>query len=189
MYPVLSVDPGLSGAVTLYDPRGPSLELRRDFKTSEDITRAVVELRPRAAFGVVEYVGARPGQGVCSMFSFGQMTGIAMGALDALNLPWVDVAPQTWQAWCRKELGMPTADSREMARVAFAFAPSRLWDRVKDHNSADAALMALWGSQRALSHKASGGGKRSRTHLPPAETLVVPVISPSPWSGDVDPRR
>lgn len=45
----------------------------------------------------MEAAGARPGQGVCSMFSFGRVFGCLEGILDTLDLPWQTVTPQAWK--------------------------------------------------------------------------------------------
>lgn len=46
---------------------------------------------------VVEKVGARPGQGVTSMFSFGKSAGYIEGVLSALGVPYQLVSPATWK--------------------------------------------------------------------------------------------
>jgi crossover junction endodeoxyribonuclease RuvC len=45
------------------------------------------------AFAIVEQVGARPGQGVSSMFRFGQAYGTILGVIGALAIPVRHVSP------------------------------------------------------------------------------------------------
>lgn len=45
----------------------------------------------------LEKVGAMPGQGVTSMFSFGKSAGFIEGVLSAYRIPYQLVPPQTWK--------------------------------------------------------------------------------------------
>jgi crossover junction endodeoxyribonuclease RuvC len=148
---VLAIDPGLSGAVCRYNlgPQnvGHNFEVRRDFKTLPDIAYAVRELSEGVTHAVIELVHAMPGQGVCSMFSFGRAAGVADGAL-ALCFPGVveAVTPQKWQNALRVLFHIPKDqpfDSRALAIQMFP-AKAHLFKRKKDHNSADACLIAVW---------------------------------------------
>lgn len=149
---VLGVDPGLSGAVALVGPG--VLEVHRDFKHWEDIADACEALGPRADRAVIELVASRPGQGVSSMFNFGRAGGAAIGALRLAGFslyradrkPLLEVIPFKWQRYYRGILGLAPDfhfDSREICRVVCPNA-ARFLEREKDHNSADAVLIALW---------------------------------------------
>lgn len=152
---ILSIDPGLSGAVVLLTPG--QIIVRTDFKHMEDLTRAIDELAPAATDAVVELVAARPGQGVSSMFEFGRMAGIALGSLhangfsvfDKRKKPLVEVAPQKWQRYFRSMFAGPPNrhplpfDSVEYAKECLAGVDEFL-TRAKDHNTADAILMGVW---------------------------------------------
>lgn len=144
---VVGVDPGLSGAVVRLEDG--QLTVRRDFKSVQDITSAVVALSPGADAVVIEQVHALPGEGVCSVWSFAYATGAAVGA--ALTLPGVTllrVTPQAWQKFYRETLELPKVPFKTMTRtVAEAVFPRQmdLFRRKKDHNTADACLLALWG--------------------------------------------
>ena len=158
---VLAVDPGRSGAVVLYGPH--LLEVRRDFKTTADISSAISELSPQAHAAVIELVHAMPGQGVSSMFGFGQAHGIALGTLQAcgftiapdpetLERRLVEVTPQRWQGFYTTS-GMATGQILEGNKTIFDAVATcerllphsaQFLKRVKDHNTADAVLMALW---------------------------------------------
>jgi crossover junction endodeoxyribonuclease RuvC len=145
---VLGVDPGLSGAVAKIG-RG-CFEVRRDFKSRRDIAFAIRDLSQGVTHAVIELVHALPGQGVCSMFSFGRSSGAADAAL-YLSLPEAcpieEVSPQKWQGAYRRLLALEKSepfDSRSTAsKILSNVAPPFLL-RKKDHNSADSILMACW---------------------------------------------
>lgn len=151
---VLSIDPGLSGAVVLTDPG--ELMVRRDFKHPEDLTRAIDVFSQTADVAVIELVAARPGQGVSSMFNFGLLAGVALGALlangfsswDREKRPLLEIAPQAWQNYYRNLPGTPcpfgfTFDSVAVA-LKFHQRGEHYLARIKDHNTADAMLIGLW---------------------------------------------
>lgn len=145
---ILGIDPGLSGAVVRLTWPDMTLEARRDFKTLSDIAVAVEELGPGCHAAVVEFVAARPGQGVTSMFSFGRSTGVAMGALYTIRLPFIEASPTQWQNRVRELIQWEGEfDARAMASMVFV-GDMDLFDRVKDHGTADAALIAWYGADR-----------------------------------------
>ena len=148
---VLGIDPGLSGAVAKIG-RG-SFYLLRDFKHLSEIALSVQNLchdTPAPDFAVLEHVHAFPGQGVCSCFSFGEANGAALGGL-ALCLPagasLIKVEPQVWQKWFRERLSIPKAQEFDSRLIAARLLPAYAdrFERKKDHNSADATLIAIWG--------------------------------------------
>lgn len=150
---ILGIDPGLSGAVATVTWPGGALEVRRDFKTLGDIVTAVRELRPGCAYGVLELVSAMTGQGVCSMFSFGRATGVAMGSMFATDLEFVEVAPARWQNYWRLSVGWPDKEFDSRA-VASQIWPEllHLFARKKDHGTADAALLAAYAASETSKH-------------------------------------
>ena len=160
--------------MVLYTPSTGEVAARRDFKTLGEVARAIMDLGRHATFGVMEFVSARPGQGVCSMFSFGRSTGVAIGALEALGLPYCDVTPQKWQAWVRRFAGLDAKESfvsPQMAQQLALEGYSSLFSRKKDHNTADAFLMALWASYEALDG-VENAGKDDDRRLPPVQVLL-----------------
>ena len=142
---VLAVDPGLSGAVCRLG--GGHFDILRDFKKLPDIAFAIRALSCGLTHAVIELVHAMPGQGVCSMFSFGRAAGVADGALAlCAGVPVEQVTPQKWQQFFRQRLAIPKEtpfDSRTIASTILPLSATYLM-RVKDHNSADAILLAAW---------------------------------------------
>lgn len=143
---ILAVDPGLSGAVCRLE--GNRIEVLRDFRVLSDIARAIQKLSYGTTRAIIEAVHAFSGQGLVSTFSFGRAAGVADGAL-ALSLPRVPVEtvdPRLWQKFFRVRYGIPPEQefcSRSLANKMFPdYAP--LFKRVKDHNTADAVLLAVY---------------------------------------------
>ena len=172
---ILGIDPGLSGAVVLYSPVANEMLAKRDFKNLREVTCAIRELGSQATFGVMEFVSARPGQGVTSTFHFGQADGAAIGALESINLPWIDVTPSGWQRWVREFLGIPANEAFGACEAALqAFSPDHhyLFKRAKDHNTADACFLALYGAGHADLRLKSSGGDSQYRRLPPLKEML-----------------
>lgn len=142
---VLAVDPGLTGAFAFYFPSHPDRVSVEDMPVvagSVDPTtlaRRIEQLRPDVA--VVELVGARPGQGVTSMFKFGDSFGAVRGVLAALNIPVHFVPPQRWKKHFR--LSSDKEGSRRRALELFPASAGR-FARKKDDGRAEAALLARY---------------------------------------------
>ena len=89
---------------------------------------------------VIEQVSAMPGQGVTSMFNFGQSFGILKGISSAMQLPMHFVRPAKW----KKYFGLIKTEkdaSRTKVIEIFPYISSQL-SRKKDANKADAILIA-----------------------------------------------
>lgn len=103
------VDPGKGGATVC-------LAGGKVYSCSHDVTEhdlwnwldTKVEMDGEA-FAVIEKVHAMPGQGVTSMFTFGQSFGFLRGLLTAVEVPFEEVHPRSWQ----KALGIPKRDKNE----------------------------------------------------------------------------
>lgn len=154
---ILGIDPGLFGAVALFDLVEKSLTVH-DIPTilvksgksekrqmSEPMLAAIIrELKPEHAF--LEFVSAMPGQGVTSMFNFGMGYGAIRGVLAALNVPMSTVSPVKWQ----RDLGLAKGKDANRGRAAQLFPQhSDLFKRVKDDGRADATLIAYWGARKS----------------------------------------
>lgn len=149
---VLAIDPGMSGAVALVG--AGRIHVSRDFKSLAQIVQAIAHLtqdRP-AEHVIIEHVHAMPGQGVSSMFNFGKATGTAYGASLALmnasrsaDLP-EEVSPLKWQNWYRQQLNILRPAIFDSRAIVLQLLPNcaHLLKRKKDHNTADAILLALW---------------------------------------------
>lgn len=148
---VVAVDPGLSGAVCLLG-RG-RFAVERDFKDIDDLGEKITSLAILADAYVIEHVHAMPGEGVCSVWTFGKHTGAARALLGQMARPGrevVEVAPLAWKNHFKKQGHLLRGkdaggkdDCRNLAREMFPDHQD-LFKRVKDNNTADAVLLAVW---------------------------------------------
>ena len=91
---------------------------------------------------VIEHVTAMPGQGVTSMFNFGQSFGILKGICSAMQLSVYFVRPAKWKKYFNLIISEKDA-SRTRAIEIFPYYSSHL-SRKKDSNKADAILIASY---------------------------------------------
>jgi crossover junction endodeoxyribonuclease RuvC len=91
---------------------------------------------------VVEQVNAMPGQGVTSMFNFGQSFGVIKGICAALSLPIYFVRPTKWKKHFNLIKTNKDASRTKIIEV-YPEISSKL-QRKKDSNRADAILIALY---------------------------------------------
>ena len=97
---------------------------------------------------VVEQVNAMPGQGVTSMFNFGQTFGAIKGICAALGLPIYFVRPAKWKK--HFDLINSSKDaSRTKVIEMYPLLSSQL-SRKKDVNKSDAILIARFFSETRL---------------------------------------
>ena len=147
---VLGIDPGLSGAYVLLDNGTPVIWERMPTymvgKNNRINTAALASLFKflDADKAVIEQVGAMPGQGVTSMFTFGHAVGSVMGVLGALEIPVSSVTPQSW----KKAAGVNGKDKDEARSKALQLWPQ--WRELDKKGAgqafADAALIARYGA-------------------------------------------
>lgn len=144
----IGIDPGKTGAAALITsdgahkildyPGDPSLivDRFREWKLNHEIIMAALEK-----------VGARPGQGVVSMFTFGRNLGSWEGIIAAFGIPYLMPTPRQWQKGLvdQKAGEDPKARSLSTARRLF---PDAELTRKKDHGRADALLLAFWASRQ-----------------------------------------
>ena len=124
------------------------IELRRDFKSRPEIAKGIQAICSGATHAVIELVHAMPGNGICSLWSFGRASGVADGAF-ALCLPSLileEVSPQKWQRFFRERFNIEKGTEFDSRAIACQIFPAQvdLFKRKKDHNSADAALLCVW---------------------------------------------
>ena len=89
---------------------------------------------------IIEQVSAMPGQGVTSMFNFGQSFGILKGICSAMQLPMYFVRPAKWKKYFNL-INSEKDASRTRAIEIFPYFSGQL-SRKKDSNKADAILIA-----------------------------------------------
>jgi crossover junction endodeoxyribonuclease RuvC len=100
---------------------------------------------------VVEQVNAMPGQGVTSMFNFGQTFGAIKGICAALNLPIFFVRPSKWKK--HFELINASKDSSRTRAIEMYPKLSNQLSKKKDVNKSDAILIARFFSETRLTEE------------------------------------
>jgi len=101
----IGVDPGMSGAIVVMDQSAGFIDYCLCPKTvvgksnRVDVPSLAAFLREQEDItgAFIEKVGAMPGQGVSSMFSFGHSAGAAEGCVAAMGIPITHVTPQSWK--------------------------------------------------------------------------------------------
>ncbi len=91
---------------------------------------------------IIEQVSAMPGQGVTSMFNFGQSFGILKGMCSAMQLPMYFIRPAKWKKYFNL-INSEKDASRTKAIQIFPYYSSNL-SKKKDSNKADAILIASY---------------------------------------------
>lgn len=152
---IIGVDPGAAGAIAILEDNGklvhvfdmPSVEVISGGKAKRRVSPEMLaaELRlyaDQGACAYVEQVGAMPGQGVSSMFAFGQAFGIVLGVMAGLAIPTQTVTPAKW----KKDMKLNGGKDAARAKAAQVWpAHAGEFKRVKDDGKAEAGLIALWG--------------------------------------------
>ena len=145
----IGIDPGKSGAMAIIstDTQPFTRVVPFDEREYAEVLRFHNEYDTIGGC-VVERVNAMPGQGVTSMFSFGENYGFIQGLLTAYNIPYELVMPRAW----KKEFGV-TSDKNTSISVARRLFPDVSLMRTEkcrkeDNNIAEALLMAVYARRR-----------------------------------------
>ena len=151
---IIGIDPGISGSICFLD-NGKILDviempIMTDGKKNKkqvngsqvynEITKRIKQFEKNQIRVVIEHVSAMPGQGVTSMFNFGQSFGILKGICTAMQLPMYFVRPTKWKKYFNL-LNSEKDASRTRTIEIFPYFSSQL-SRKKDSNKADAILIA-----------------------------------------------
>ncbi len=154
---VVGIDPGLSGAIAVLEEKKvlalfdmPVMSEGKKNKNQLNSAQLVNILKENTKNDddiavVVEQVNAMPGQGVTSMFNFGQTFGAIKGVCAALNLPIFFVRPSKWKK--HFELINSSKDSSRTKVIEMYPSLSNQLARKKDVNKSDAILIARFYSE------------------------------------------
>lgn len=141
---VLGIDPGKTGALAVYDAQECTLEIHDMPDTSEGVCGLIMGLA-NVRRAVIERPFTPGTIGTTNAFQIGRRYGVLMAALLMRGIPVEDVPPGKWKA--RFGLSSDKTASREKAGQLFPD-HAHLFKRVKDHDRAEAALIAFWGSRK-----------------------------------------
>jgi len=151
----IGIDPGLDGAWAVLNSDG-SLHHVDDMPTYDGVDGkrhihaialytcihlAIGDPCPARAWnviGVVENVGARPGQGSVSGFRFGVTKGVAIGVLAPLVHEIVEPYPQAW----KRAMGVTSAKQSSLDKATDIWGEDERWSLKKHADRAEAMLMA-----------------------------------------------
>ena len=151
---IFGIDPGVSGAicvlkkgqvVKLYEmPTMIDGKKNKKQVNGSQVSNIIKEWKKdnKETIVVVEHVNAMPGQGVTSMFNFGQSFGILKGICSAMQLPIYFVRPAKWKKYFNL-INSEKDASRTRAIEIFPYFSSNL-SKKKDSNKADAILLASY---------------------------------------------
>ena len=149
---VIGIDPGLSGAIAILENNkvlgifdmpvmAEGKKNKRQLNSSQlaniikENTKNVEE-----TVVIVEQVNAMPGQGVTSMFNFGQTFGAIKGVCATLELPIFFVRPSKWKK--HFELINSSKDASRTKVIELYPTLSKYLSKKKDVNKSDAILIA-----------------------------------------------
>ena len=150
---IIAIDPGISGSICFFED-GKILEviempvMTEGKKNKKQVNGAQIyneflkriKREDNETRVVIEQVSAMPGQGVTSMFNFGQSFGILKGICSAMQLPMFFVRPNKWKKYYNLINSQKDA-SRTRAIEIFPYFSTQL-SKKKDSNKADAILIA-----------------------------------------------
>ena len=151
---IFGIDPGISGAISVLENKKvievfdmpTMIDGKKNKKqvNGAQVTNIIKERLDdeKEIAVVVEHVNAMPGQGVTSMFNFGQSFGVIKGICSALSLPIHFVRPTK----CKKHFNLIKTNkdaSRTKVIQVYPEISSKL-SRKKDANKADAILIARY---------------------------------------------
>jgi len=150
---MIGIDPGITGAIAFINGNGYLVEDLPVMANGKGTAKIKNCINPAALAELIklnsdvgeqiylERVSSMPGQGVASMFSMGDTFGSIRAVCAVLNRSLVIITPQEWKKYYK--LGK----DKELARAkAIQLFPDAPLSRKKDHNRAEALLIANYGA-------------------------------------------
>ena len=153
---IIGIDPGISGSICFFENgkiidviEMPTMNEGKKNKKQVNGAQIFYEISKRTKSiekenikVVIEQVSAMPGQGVTSMFNFGQSFGILKGICSAMQLPIYFVRPAKWKKYFNL-INSEKDASRTRAIEIFPYFSSNL-SKIIDSNKAVAILIASY---------------------------------------------
>ncbi len=151
---IISIDPGINGAICFFEngqvkdvidmpTMAEGKKNKRQVNGHQMYNELSNRIRKYDIYNinvVVEQVSAMPGQGVTSMFNFGQSFGVIKGICAAMQLPIFFVRPVKWKK--HFELINTQKDASRTKAIEMFPKISSILSKKKDSNKADAILIA-----------------------------------------------
>ena len=151
---IIGIDPGISGSIcflqegkiidviempTMTDGKKNKRQVN-GAQIFNEISKRIKGTEKQDIRVVIEQVSAMPGQGVTSMFNFGQSFGILKGICSAMQLPMYFIRPAKWKKYFNL-INSEKDASRTRAIEIFPYFSNELAKK-KDTNKAEAILIA-----------------------------------------------
>ena len=151
---IIGIDPGITGSICFFE-EGKIIDVvempnmaegkknKRQVNGAQiyhEISKRIKNLEKKDIKVVIEQVAAMPGQGVTSMFNFGQSFGVLKGICAAMQIPMYFVRPAKWKKYFNL-INSEKDASRTKAIEIFPHFSTQL-SRKKDSNKADAILIS-----------------------------------------------
>ena len=151
---IIGIDPGITGAICFFEDgkiidvvEMPNMAEGKKNKRQvngaqiyHEISKRIKNIEKKDIKVVIEQVAAMPGQGVTSMFNFGQSFGVLKGICAAMQIPMYFVRPAKWKKYFNL-INSEKDASRTKAIEIFPHFSTQL-SRKKDSNKADAILIS-----------------------------------------------
>ena len=151
---IIGIDPGITGAICFFENgevkdiiEMPNMADGKKNKRQingpqiyNEISARIIDFPKKDVFVVIEQVSAMPGQGVTSMFNFGQSFGVIKGICSAMQLSMHFVRPVKWKKYFSLIKSEKDASRTKVIEI-FPYISSKL-SKKKDSNKADAILIA-----------------------------------------------
>ena len=151
---IIGIDPGISGAICFFENgeikdvidmpvMAEGKKNKKQINGSQifnEISKRIKDHETVNINVIIEQVSAMPGQGVTSMFNFGQSFGVIKGICAAMQLPIFFVRPAKW----KKHFDLINAQKDSSRTKVIEMFPkiSSILSKKKDANKADAILIA-----------------------------------------------
>tara|TARA_B100000029_G_scaffold247095_1_gene244031 strand:- start:82 stop:576 length:495 start_codon:yes stop_codon:yes gene_type:complete len=151
---IIGIDPGISGSLCFFED-GKIIDViempvmaegkknKRQVNGSQIYNEIFIRtkgIEKKNIKVIIEQVSAMPGQGVTSMFNFGQSFGVLKGICSAMQLPLYFVRPAKWKKYFNL-INSEKDASRTKAIEVFPYISQQL-SKKKDANKADAILIS-----------------------------------------------
>ena len=151
---IIGIDPGITGAICFFENgevkdiiEMPNMADGKKNKRQingpqiyNEISARIIDFPKKDVLVVIEQVSAMPGQGVTSMFNFGQSFGVIKGICSAMQLSMHFVRPVKWKKYFSLIKSEKDASRTKVIEI-FPYISSKL-SKKKDSNKADAILIA-----------------------------------------------
>tara|TARA_B100000029_G_C17286619_1_gene855453 strand:+ start:133 stop:627 length:495 start_codon:yes stop_codon:yes gene_type:complete len=151
---IIGIDPGITGSICFFEDgkindliEMPNMADGKKNKKQvngaqiyNEISKRIKNVSKNEIKVVIEQVSAMPGQGVTSMFNFGQSFGILKGICSAMQLPMYFVRPAKWKKYYNLINSEKDASRTKVIQI-FPYISGEL-SKKKDANKADAILLS-----------------------------------------------